>query len=42
MGADSICKLIPDKGFRHPKKSERHLLTIKNIVPAQREGISRI
>lgn len=53
MGAVSASKLISAKGFWHSKKSERYLLAIfrrapsgaapgKNIVPAQREGISRI
>jgi hypothetical protein len=42
IGTDSTSKLIPDEGFQHPKKSERHRQKIKNIVPAQRERISRI
>ena len=37
MGADSICRPIPDKGFRHPKESNPHLLAIKNIVSARHE-----
>jgi hypothetical protein len=42
IGADSTCKPIPVQRLSPPKKSERHLLAIKNIVPAKGEGISSI
>jgi hypothetical protein len=31
---DLNCKPIPDKGFEHPKESDRRPLTNKNIAPA--------
>ena len=37
MRADSICKPIPNKSFRHSKESDCHLQTIKKIVPARPE-----